>query len=341
MNLQVLQSEKRDAWDEYVLNNPQSIAWQMYGWSDVVSLNYTTKFYPLAVMDGSEICGVLPLYHYKTKLKGDLLISVPFAVAGGIVANNDESRMILLNEAIKISEEYNKCRIALKQYKHKMPGELKTDDNFYNRELDLSKDREILKNKFDEINKKKLEDTEKYKFSLDYPSSDLNTFYKILSIHHHRRGIPCVAKKWIKTLVDFKLYSMAIIKYEGSPVAATMAKEFKDTVSFPFTCLTKDDEFTRLSVYKLYWELIQHFADKGKNIFHSGRIPNTDIADEYRLGWGGTKYTYYNQYHPKTVSQTEFTQKRSKKREMFEKIWVATPRFITNVIGPKIVKQFP
>ena len=222
-----------------------------------------------------------------------------------------------------------------------MPGELKTDDHFYNRELDLCKDRNTLKSKFENKNTKKIEEAEQYKFSLEYPTTDLNTFYKILSVHHHRRGIPCVAKKWIKTLVDFKLYSMALIKYNSKPIAATMAKEFKDTVSFPFTCLTKDNDFTRLSVYHLYWELIQYFAEKDMNIFHSGRIPNTNIADEYRLGWGGTKYTYYNQYYPKTVSQTEFTQKRSKKRELFEKVWTFTPRIITNIIGPKIVKQFP
>ncbi len=46
-------------------------------------------------------------------------------------------------------------------------------------------------------------------------------------------------------------------------------------------------------------------------------------------------------YYPNTNTKTEFNQKKGYKRDLFEKVWKITPPFLTNRIGPKIVKQFP
>ncbi len=341
MQVNIIDFSERESWDQYVMKNPDSIAWQLFSWYEVLEENYTFQFYPLAAYRNSEICGVLPLYFYKTQLKSGSLISVPFAVAGGIVADDDEARTALLDSAIELSQKHNSCRIVLKQYKVKMPGDLTSDENYYNRELTLSQDIEKLKTEISSENLEKVAEAKDLNPQVIFPYDDIKRFYKLLTIHHQQRGIPCVTKKWVQSLLDSGMYSMALLQVDGKLMAGTMIKEFKDTISFPFTSMVQDSERHRLCVYYLYWHLIKHFAQEGKGIFHSGRIPITDEADDYRLGWGGTKYTYYNQYYPKTVSATEFTQKRGKKRELFVAVWRNTPRFITNHINRHIVKQFP
>lgn len=337
----IISEKERKAWDDFVMGNPSSIAWQSYGWSDVVRRHYGLEFYPLAVFEGSRICGILPLYHMRGLTGKDALVSVPYAVAGGILADEPDVRDALLGRAVQISRSYGSCRITLKQYKFRCEGDLRTDENYYNRELTLTNSAGDLWKRISELNRERVTTAMKLGAVLEYPSRDSGTFHKLLMLHLHRRGIPCVSKRWIDDLLAFEMYSIAMLKRGGSIVAATMVKEFKDTISFPFTCCAADNDVTALPVYALYWNLIEHFASNGKSIFHSGRIPVSDETDGYRLGWGGTKYQYFYQYHPNSATRTEYATRRGRKRAVIEQCWKRLPLSVAGVMGPRIVKHFP
>jgi hypothetical protein len=337
----IINDKWQSDWDKFVHDNEFAIAWQSYEWSQVLKKHYQFGFYPLAACDGAKIRGILPLYRVKTFLAGEALISVPHAVAGGIVAENEEASRLLLDKAIALAQKYAVRNITLKQYKQKINGELRTDDHFYNRELALSKNTEALWGNLAEANKESIKAAEKYNLVLDYPSSNLGRFYQLLLKHHHHTGVPCVSREWIEDLVGLKLYSIALLKANGIIVAGTLVKEFKKTVSFPFTCVLDRSEKSMMFAYALYWELLQRFAAAGKEIFHSGRIPNTDGVDPYRLGWGGAKYNYYYQYYPNSTANTEFAVKRGRKRELLEACWKMAPQAITRLLGPRVVKQLP
>ena len=341
MEAVIITEKDRQVWDEFVMSNPASIAWQSYGWSDVVRKHYGLDFFPVAVFDGPRISGILPLYHMKGMGRKNELISVPYAVAGGLLAEDPKVRAMLLDKAIRMSGEYGGCRITLKQYKIKVEGDLRIDDNYYNRELSLSKDVGEVWKRITEQNREKVTDALKLGAVLDYPSADSSTFHKFLVLHHHRRGVPCVGKRWIDDLLAFQMYSIALLKVGGNIVAATMVKEFKDTISFPFTCLADSAGPVALPAYALYWKLIEHFAEMGKAIFHSGRIPTTDETEPHRLGWGGTKHQYFIQYHPNTATKTEYATRRGRKRALFEEGWKRLPLGLADFLGPRVVKHFP
>ena len=76
---------------------------------------------------------------------------------------------------------------------------------------------------------------------MEYPSQNINEFYNFLFKHHQRKGIPCTGKSWIRDLVESGMYSIAVLKYNNKIAAATMVKEFKDTISFPFSCTSNPD----------------------------------------------------------------------------------------------------
>jgi hypothetical protein len=341
MEAVIIDPSKRGEWEEYLLGNEKSIAWQSFDWSDVLAKHYRFDFFPIAAVDSGRISGVLPLYRMKTLLNGDMLIAVPHAVAGGIVANNEESSRVLLEKAIELSRKFNSCRIVLKQYKHRIAGDLQTDDNYYNSELRLSQDVQQVWNGFKPGNREAILKTDKFSLVLEYPSDDLEGFYKMLLEHLHMRGIPCVSRRWIQDLIRLKMYSIALLKRDGRVVAGTLVKEYKKTVSFPFSCLPGTEKTNVEFLYRLYWDLIRKYCGKGYEIFHSGRIPNNDATDEHRLGWGGTKYGYYYQYFPNRSVKTEYATKRGRKREVLDKCWKMIPTGVAEILGPSVVKQFP
>ncbi|MBZ5502470.1 MAG: hypothetical protein LAN59_09550 [Acidobacteriia bacterium] len=341
MRVELLDERKKADWDRFVDTNPNVIAWHSYYYSSVLKQMYNLPFYPLAAYEGSALCGILPLYLSDTLRRGRILMSVPYFVAGGIVATNEEAEQLLLQKAIELGKETRAAHIALRQYKRKVPGELLTDDSYYNRELPLTADLDQIWKSISDANRAKVEETKKHNTVLEYPSADLDTFYKLLLHDQHGQGLPCVSRRWVELLLGTGTYHIGLLKQQGTVVAATLAKRFKDTVSFPLTCLPKHDEPGELFAYDLYWKLITTLAGEGVHIFHSGRIPRGDVAPPYRLGWGGTKCTYYYQSPGVGTSPAQQTNTRGAKRSLFESLWKRTPLSLAKTIGPLIVKQFP
>ncbi|MGD9200472.1 MAG: hypothetical protein PVI26_02825 [Chitinispirillia bacterium] len=341
METRVLDKNLRYHWEKYLKTNPFSISWQGFDWKDILRKHYKFKFFPIAAFDNLKICGILPLYLIETTNGKRMLISVPYAAAGGIIADNDEIRSILLEKAIDLYKHHNAQKLVLKQYKFKLPGELGVEQSYYSCELPLEKNLDILWNSISEDNRKKIQETEQFNIFLDYPSKNIDLFYSLLLRFHHKSGIPCVNKRWIKNLVQSGNYKIALMYSNHKPVAGTMVNEFKNAISFPFSCLVKHNSFYMLYMYRLYWDLITHYAGLNFTHFHSGRIPLSNETYQYRLGWGGKKNRYYYQYYPNTNNFSDINQIFNKKRKVFENIWKMTPQPITSVIGPYIVKRFP
>jgi hypothetical protein len=138
------------------------------------------------------------------------------------------------------------------------------------------------------------------------------------------------------------MYQIGFLHHNDQVVAATMTKEFRDTVSFPFSSIPDMSETSVRYMYVLYWKLIQFYIEKPLRIFHSGRIPQSEDVEAYRLGWGGEKHTYFYQYYPNNQSvQTEHKKKRGKKREIAEACFRHMPLPIFKIVSPKIVSNFP
>jgi len=341
MDAVLVEPKDRRDWDEFVQGSRNVIAWHAFHWSDLLAKHFNAKFYPLAVYDGPKVAGILPLYRIRTLREGDALTSIPHFVAGGIAAEDPHVNQALLDGAVKISKELNISRITLKQYKFRVNGPLSTDENYYNRELEMSPDIDSLWRSISETNRAKIEEAMKCRTALEYPSQDVSTFYRFLLHDQHSAGVPCVSKSWVQDLFSTGAYEIALLRHNGELIAATMAKKFRDTVSFPFSCLRDQDEKTTLFAYSLYWQLMSKLAKEGIRICHSGRIPKTDAAFAFRLGWGGTKYNYYYQYYGATTQNTEFETKRGSKRQMVESVWKKLPLGVAQILGPVVVRQFP
>lgn len=341
MRIEIVDESKREAWESFINEQPKAIAWQSYKWFDVLKKHYNIDFYPIVAFQGNEIRGILPLYNLKRSHKKNLLMSVPFAVAGGIVSTDAESEKLLLDKAIELAYQHDNSRITFKQYKHKIEGPLSIDENYCNKELPLNTDINIVWNQISDFNRQKVEQGKNFKYEVEHNSKKINEFYEFLFKHHQRKGIPCTGKSWISDLVESGMYSITMIRYNGKVAAATMVKEFKDTISFPFSCTSDPNSEVFNLVYSLYWEIIKKYSLEGVNICHSGRLPKSGEADQFRQGWGGIQYNYYYQYYPQTTQKTEYNVKRSSKRLMFEKVWKLTPQFVTKVVGPVIVRRFP
>lgn len=341
MNVITIPPEQADRWENYLRECPRTVAWQSYHWNDAVRRLYPVDFLPLAAVDGDAIVGILPLYQLHRKGQPSRLYSVAYAVAGGLTADSLAAQNALLEAAIDRAKQLNAPGLTFKQYRYPIESTLKTDANFFNRELSLDVGEARLWAELLPRNRTVIESTANWNLRLEYPSTRVDAFHEFLLRFSKRQGIPGPDRRWIQTLLDLKMYNIALLERNGRIVAATMVKAFKTTVSFPYTCMLDASDDSLTATYTLYWQLIQRFTRDGYKIFHSGRIPQSEEVEPYRLGWGGQKHTYHYQYYPETGGQTEFSAKRGWKRRLFVTGWKFMPMPLAKMIGPRIIAKFP
>lgn len=342
MRTEILEESKKEDWNSFVYSHANTISWHLFEWHNILQSHYRLRFYPIAAYDGSRIAGILPLYEIDRIRTGKILISIPYFVAGGIVADDEEAERALLAKAIELTHKTGARRMLLKQYRVKVNGELCTESGYYNRELTLSRDLSWVWEQIMDQNRKKIQEARTLDLTLEYPSANLTSFYQMLLTYNHGQGIPCVGKRWVAALLATRTYEIALFKLRGRTVAATLVKKFRDTFSLPLTCLPDDTASSHLFAYALYWELIQHLAADGFRIFHSGRIPEGELVPAFRLGWGGTRYDYWYQcFEPGNKTRSLVSKRQDPSRRLFQKIWRRLPVGIARFVGPLIVAQFP
>ena len=94
-----------DLWDKYIKNHPNGTLYHLSGWKDAIENTFHLTGHYYIATDNKKILGVLPLFLVKTLFSGKKLISIPFAVYGGILADSREIRTFLLQYAIQLSHK--------------------------------------------------------------------------------------------------------------------------------------------------------------------------------------------------------------------------------------------
>jgi hypothetical protein len=95
----VLRDSSRTAdWDAYLGSHAEGTIFHLSKWEGAVVQTFGHRSMPLWALEGNAPIGVLPLYVVHT-LKGKALVSVPYAVYGGVVADRADVAHALLDAA--------------------------------------------------------------------------------------------------------------------------------------------------------------------------------------------------------------------------------------------------
>ena len=108
MAFSILPDNSIDAkqWDAFAASAPGATLYHLSGWKAVIEDTFShSTFYLSAVDDSSRIVGILPLAQLKSRVFGNMLVSLPFFNYGGVCASSEEVRRGLLDGAIRVATE--------------------------------------------------------------------------------------------------------------------------------------------------------------------------------------------------------------------------------------------
>ena len=341
-NLQRLVSEDvrgAAAWDAFVLACPQATFFHRSGWQRVIERVFGHRTHYLYVEEAGRVRGVLPLVHVKSLLFGNALTSLPFAVYGGVAAEDDEAARLLEAEAQRLARELGVDHLEMRNLAPRHA-------DWPRQELYVTFRKEILPD--EEANmlaiarKQRAMVRKGIKNGLvAHEDEGVERFFALYADNVHRHGTPALPRRYFEALrseFGADCGVLTVTTAEGRPLSSVLSFYFREEV-LPY--YAGDDEAARdlaANDFK-YWELMRRACARGCRLFDYGRSKQGTGPYAFKKNWG---------FEPQPLSYEYCLYKRdavpqnnpaNKKYRLMIEAWRRLPLPVANWLGPHVVKS--
>jgi FemAB-related protein (PEP-CTERM system-associated) len=296
-----LPAELPDAWDAYILAASDATFFHRIGWMRVVREVYGHQpIYLVARMrDSQRICGVLPMFDVWGPFTGRALISVPYAVSGGAIADDlaIESQLVA-----RAQEKAKRLNVRYLELREDSPGDqLIIRDHYYGFRTTLPKDPEAVLGRYPrkaraEIRKAR----DQYQLTTRFGPDLLEIFYALYIRSLRRLGSPAHSWRFLKRLLDEfgNDCVVEVVDREGTPVAGVLAFRFRDQILPYYAGI--DDRYNQFNISNfLYFALMEQAVRLGLRVFDFGRTRRDNVGGcQFKINQGfdpePLRYCYYS-----------------------------------------------
>lgn len=345
MNIYISQYSGNAAeWDEFVLSSEDATVYHQIGWKHVIEGAFGHKPYYLMAKEDGKVKGILPLFLIKSRIFGSSLVSLPFVDYGGVTAKSKETAKKLISAAIEIAKENKVDYLELRDIKQMEDERLlvkKTKVSFI---LPLNPNPEIILKKVLHQNKRnKIRKANKYlNVSIGKGEEEILKCNKVFSKAMRELGTPIYPKQFIRNIVEtFPDQTVIFLaNFEGKVIGAKLAFLFKDVMIFLLHYSIR--EFFKFAPNDfLYWTAIKYACENGYKTCDFGRCTLDSGTFEFKKKFGAEQRQLYYKYYLNNTSEVPDLSPSSKKYKLAIAIWKRLPLFITEMVGPRIIKSIP
>jgi len=343
MEIQSLATEDQGHWDEFVQAHPHGSPFHLLAWKKTMEEIYGYSPRYLVARQGACIRGVLPLFLVKNFVMGKVLMSSPFAVYGGILADGEEAKQALGEQAKKLGRELAVEHIELRNaYPEQVLAEANVS-RYVTFTRDVTPDEEaILAEPCSKKRRNTVRKALKANFSIRIEHNDSRAFEDLHSRTLRRLGTPNFPPRLFAALLRNFAGSIDIreVLLEDKLVATSMNFFFRDQMHTYYAA--SDPEYLHLVPNDyMYYEHLRWAGKNGYKTFDFGRSKVGTGTADYKRHWGATSREL--PYEILLINRKEMPNysPQNPKFEMAIKIWKRLPLAVTRALGPRMVRLFP
>jgi len=330
------------ACDQFVKESRSGNIYQLSGIRRVISSTFGHDSFCLSVRDGSEITGVLPLVHMRSRLFGNFLVSMPFFNYGGVCTESENSRQALLEGAIVEAKRRHVDHIELRHGEQQFET-LQSKNHKVAMILELPKTSEELWKAFKSKLRSQIRKPEKEGIIVKYGKKELlDHFYHVFSINMRDLGTPVYSKKLFQNMLQhYQDNAWIVVAFKDDiPVAAGFLVGFNDKMEIPWASSLRS--YNRMAPNMLmYWESLKLAIEQGYNSFDFGRSSPDEGTYKFKQQWGAIARNMCWEYWLTDEGQLpDFSPKNNKYQSAIQ-VWQKLPLSVTRILGPAIVKNIP
>jgi FemAB-related protein (PEP-CTERM system-associated) len=328
-------------WNKFLEQAEHGNFYQRFEWgaANRELLRLPTTF--LLAERGSEITGILPLVHVKSRLFGDILSSMPFVNFGGPAATDGGSEAALVEAACRQAEERGCDYLEIRANRKLEP--LPSTSHKVSMTLRLEGDADAMMASFTSKHRANIRRTYRDGISVRAGGRELlDPFYTLLSKSWRATGTPLYRKRYFEGLLDrFGDDLRIFVAYKGEdPLATAMNGHFRKTVEGMWAGI--DPAHRNLQPnYVLFFEMIRDACERGYQHFHLGRSTEGSGAARFKARWGAEPQPLYWSYHLVNREDLPALNPDNPKYALAIRAWRRLPLFATRLLGPPLARLLP
>jgi FemAB-related protein (PEP-CTERM system-associated) len=328
-------------WDCYVKTHSRGSFFHLSGWQEVISKSFHHDCYFLYAEKNGDICGVLPLVEVKSKLFGHALISTPFCVYGGAIAESTELVRQLEQEACQLAEKLSVDYLELR-YQEKQDSSLLLKQAHSTFGCELAEDNEkilaAIKKKQRAVIRHSLKN--ELDFFLASGKTNLADFYQLLSTSYRNLGTPIFSKSYFANLVDVfgDSTDIAIIKSKDGKLSSAVMNFYYNEQVLPYYGGGNDSARGLKSADFMYYQVMCNAGERGYRWYDFGRSKNDSGPYKYKKNWGMEPKSLYYYYHLVNAKELPNLSPNNPKYKLFIQMWQKLPLKVSQAIGPFLSK---
>lgn len=334
-----LNSENYKNWDKYVETHEDGAFFHLSGWKTVIEASFGHQCFYLTAWQGTTVTGVLPLVQLKSALFGHSLVSTPFCVYGGAIADTDDIRIKLENEALALGK---KLKVDFVELRYRKPTENPNYDTFCHHSTygcELADTPETILASVKKKQRAVIRHSLKNDLSFDV-NNDYETAYDIYAESVRNLGTPVFHKRFFQNLAKVFTNNFDVLTVSdaaGTPVSSVLSFYYKGEV-LPYYGGGLHDARVLKSNDFMYYHLMCHAREQGCDHFDFGRSKNDSGAAKYKASYGmPAEALHYKRALVEATEQPNLSP-NNPKYALFINTWKKLPVWLSRFVGPYLSK---
>lgn len=322
-----------EEYDAYVAMHPDASPYHSSAWLKAAVRAYHHSGWLITVHRGGTLCGVLPLVEVRPPFGSKSLVSLPFCDVGGPLADDEDVKYRLLEEAKTFAANKG---VSVSEVREGGAALEETDQNSEapprkarmlcplpeNSDALFKSYKPKLRSQIRKAGKNGL----RSEIRTDIGSVDL--FYQVFAWNMRRLGSPVHSREWFRELKQAYGEQMIVglVFLDDQPVGAGIVLNTGRQACIPWASTL--EQYNHLAPNMLlYWTLLSHVCDQGCKLFDFGRSTIGEGTYRFKKQWGAKPYALPWTDQPGTASRL---------RPFIEGVWRKLPLGVANWIGPKL-----
>lgn len=330
-------------WDEFVFAEASATFFHRSSWQNIVEKHFRHRCFFLYAERGGQIEGVLPLAEVNSLLFGHALVSLPFAVYGGVATANAEARQTLLDEAQRLAR---KLKVDHLELRNLLPPADESSTHWPTQDLYVTFRKELADD--EEANmlaiprKQRAMVRKGIKNALQSQiDADARRFFALYADNVHRHGTPALSKRYFELLLHVfgkDCEVLTVTAKDGQLLSSVLSFYFRDEI-LPYYA---GDDFAARHLaandFK-YWELMRRALERGVRVFDYGRSKKGTGPYAFKKNWGFEPQQLHYEYCLLRRDSIPQNNPANAKFRLFIEAWRRLPLPVANLIGPHIVRN--
>ncbi len=337
-----LASHRRGDWQAFIDRCADATVFHTLAWHDAVAEGFPHEDVYLMAYRGEHVVGVLPMFLVNSFLAGRTLVSLPYAVGGGILGNDEDAVAQLFAEAKRIAECRQCVTIDLRSAKAVLP-DVPIVDRYvgFERELPGRSD-DVLGWLPRKARAAARNARSKFGLTASFGDEHLREVWRLYSISMRRLGSLAYSFSFFERLAGHfaEQHWTCLVRYQGRPVAGLFTLLFRDRV-MPYFVGTSRVAKRCSAANFIYLVTMERAVSEGFGVFDFGRSrrDNTGSYDFKRFHGFEPRPLEYQQYslglpaRELTPSNPAFAAAR--------RVFRYLPLPVTRVLGARLANHIP